>query len=101
MTVVIEHDRSSSTGLGQPCLPEVLPAQALVTGQGLGPVTCPVAEQQFVKSVLGMEELAGDTRRVLALNENSGAFISDPQKFEEGGKPLGLRIWEFFDLDEN
>jgi len=50
---------------------------------------------------LGMEQLAGDTRRVLALNENSGALISDPQKFEEGGKPLGLKVWEFFDLDEN
>jgi outer membrane protein assembly factor BamD len=50
---------------------------------------------------LGMEQLAGDTRRVLALNEDSGALISDPQKFEDGDKPLGLKVWEFFDLDEN
>lgn len=48
---------------------------------------------------LGMEDLAGDTRRVLALNEQSGALIADPQELEE--KPLGLEIWDFFGLDEN
>lgn len=48
---------------------------------------------------LGMTDLAGDTQRVLALNEQSGALIPDPQELED--KPLGLELWEFFSLDEN
>ncbi len=48
---------------------------------------------------LGMEDLAHDTRRVLALNENTGALIEDP--LESGDKPLAHDIWEFFELDEN
>jgi len=48
---------------------------------------------------LGMDELAHDTRRVLALNENTGALIEDP--LETGDKPLSAEIWEFFELDEN
>lgn len=52
-------------------------------------------------SRLGMEELEKDTRRVLALNEDSGALIADPQKFDEEDKPLGLKVWEFLELDQN
>ncbi|MCP5298373.1 MAG: outer membrane protein assembly factor BamD [Chromatiaceae bacterium] len=48
---------------------------------------------------LDMPTLADDARRVLALNEQSGALISDPQDIED--KPLGLKIWEFFELDQN
>jgi outer membrane protein assembly factor BamD len=52
-------------------------------------------------SRLGMEELEKDARRVLALNENSGALIPDPQKFDEDEKPLGVQVWEFLELDQN
>ncbi|MCB1802985.1 MAG: outer membrane protein assembly factor BamD, partial [Gammaproteobacteria bacterium] len=48
---------------------------------------------------LGLEQLEGDARRVLAANEDSGALIPDPHDLVE--KPLGLRIWEFFELDTN
>ncbi|MCB1792305.1 MAG: outer membrane protein assembly factor BamD [Gammaproteobacteria bacterium] len=48
---------------------------------------------------LGMTDLQDDARRVLALNESSGALIPDPQKIED--KPLGLKVWEFFELDVN
>jgi outer membrane protein assembly factor BamD len=48
---------------------------------------------------LGMNDLAGDTQRVLAMNEQSGALIPDPQEIAD--KPLGQEIWEFFALDEN
>lgn len=50
---------------------------------------------------LGMEDLAATTQRVLAMNEDSGALIPDPQMLPDDEKPLGLRIWEFFELDEN
>jgi len=50
-------------------------------------------------SELGMTELVEDTRRVLALNENNGALIPDPQKLAE--KPFGQEVWEFFELDQN
>ena len=48
---------------------------------------------------LGMQDLANDTQRVLALNENSGALIDDPQDVAD--KPLTQDIWEFFELDQN
>lgn len=48
---------------------------------------------------LGLEDLANDARRVIALNENSGALIEDPQ--EIGDKPLGQDVWEFLELDRN
>jgi outer membrane protein assembly factor BamD len=49
---------------------------------------------------LGMQDLVADTQRVLAFNEDSGSLIDDPQKqFED--KPIGLKIWEFFELDQN
>ena len=48
---------------------------------------------------LGMDDLAHDTQRVLAYNENTGALIEDP--LELGEKPLSQEIWEFFELDEN
>ena len=50
-------------------------------------------------TALGMDELATDTRRVLALNEDNGSLIPDPQILEE--KPLGQEVWEFFELDKN
>jgi outer membrane protein assembly factor BamD len=50
---------------------------------------------------LGMEDLAADTRRVLAMNEDTGALIADPQELPDDAKPLGLQVWEFFGLDEN
>ena len=48
---------------------------------------------------LGMTDLAGDTQRVLALNEQSGALIQDPQELVD--QPIGARVWDFFGLDEN
>jgi outer membrane protein assembly factor BamD len=48
---------------------------------------------------LGLPELATNTQRVLALNEDSGALIPDPQKLAE--KSLGQKVWEFFELDQN
>ena len=48
---------------------------------------------------LGMEELENDTRRVLALNEDNGSLIPDPQDIVD--KPFGTELWEFFELDEN
>lgn len=48
---------------------------------------------------LGMEKLADDTRRVLALNEQNGSLIADPQEIED--KPFSLQLWEFFELDQN
>jgi outer membrane protein assembly factor BamD len=50
-------------------------------------------------SRLGMVDLADDTRRVLALNEDNGSLIPDPQ--QTGEISLGRRAWEFFGLDEN
>jgi outer membrane protein assembly factor BamD len=48
---------------------------------------------------LGMEQLKTDTQRVLALNENNGSLIEDPQEIAE--KSLGAELWDFFELDEN
>jgi len=48
---------------------------------------------------LGMDDLAGDAQRVLAMNENNQALIEDPLEF--GDKSLGDDIWDFFGLDEN
>ncbi len=48
---------------------------------------------------LDMPELANDTQRVLALNEENGSLIPDPQQMRE--KSLGRRLWEFFELDQN
>jgi len=48
---------------------------------------------------LRLDDLANDARRVLALNENTGALMQDP--LEAGDKPLSQDIWEFFELDEN
>jgi len=47
---------------------------------------------------LGMEQLAQDTRRVLALNEEQGTF-----KDFETAKPrtLGRKVWDFIGLDRN
>lgn len=48
---------------------------------------------------LGMNDLATDAQRVLALNEQNGSLIDDPQ--EIGEKPWSRELWEFFGLDEN
>ena len=48
---------------------------------------------------LGMQDLENDTRRVLALNENNGSLIADPQELKD--KPILLETWEFLGLDEN
>jgi len=48
---------------------------------------------------LGMDDLAQDTARVLALNENTGALIDDPQEVSD--KPLTQDIWDFFELEED
>lgn len=48
---------------------------------------------------LGMDKLADDTKRVLAMNEANGSLIEDPQQLVE--KPFGRKLWEFFELDEN
>ena len=48
---------------------------------------------------LELTELANNTQRVLALNEDTGALIPDPQKLAE--KSLGQKVWEFFELDQN
>ena len=48
---------------------------------------------------LGMDDLAKDTRRVLALNQANNALIEDPLKI--GNDSLGENIWNFFGLDEN
>lgn len=48
---------------------------------------------------LGMEELKEDTRRVLALNEDTGSLIPDPLDLAE--KSFAQELWEYFELDEN
>jgi outer membrane protein assembly factor BamD len=48
---------------------------------------------------LGLDTLADDTRRVLAFNERNGSLIDDPQDIKD--KPVSLRLWEFFELDQN
>jgi outer membrane protein assembly factor BamD len=48
---------------------------------------------------LGLTQLANDTRRVLALNENNGSLIDDPQQTADKG--LTEQVWEFFELDQN
>lgn len=47
---------------------------------------------------LGMEQLAQDTRRVLALNEEQGTF-KDFETVRE--KTLGRKIWDYMGLDTN
>jgi len=48
---------------------------------------------------LGMDDLAADTQRVLAYNENSNSLIDDPR--ETGEKSWGRRVWDYFGLDQN
>lgn len=48
---------------------------------------------------LGMEDLANDAQRVLALNESSGTLITDPREQDE--QSLGGYIWDFMGLDQN
>lgn len=48
---------------------------------------------------LGMEDLAADARRVLALNEQNGSLIADPRT--QGEKSWGRQLWDYFGLDQN
>ena len=48
---------------------------------------------------LGMPKLADDAKRVLALNEQSGALIPDPLDLQE--KSWGRELWDYFGLDKN
>jgi len=50
-------------------------------------------------SRLGMQDLADDAQRVLALNEESGALIPDPLQGRE--KSWGRELWDYFELDTN
>lgn len=47
---------------------------------------------------LGMDDLAEDTRRVLALNEARGRFLAEPTPEEIS---LGRKIWDYMELDKN
>jgi outer membrane protein assembly factor BamD len=48
---------------------------------------------------MGMDDLAADTRRVLAYNEEQGTFAEfDAQVVE---KSLGRQVWDFLELDKN
>ncbi len=49
---------------------------------------------------LGLEELSADARRVLALNEQQGKF-EYIERAEAESKPLGRKVWEYLELDEN
>ncbi len=49
---------------------------------------------------LGLEPLAADARRVLALNEQNGTFSDGPRVPDEA-KGWTRRFWEFLELDEN
>ena len=46
---------------------------------------------------MGLKSLAEDSRRILTLNQNNGAFISEDTR----KKPLGYRIWDALELDKN
>jgi outer membrane protein assembly factor BamD len=48
---------------------------------------------------LGMKDLAKDAKRVLALNEKSGALIPDPRDLQE--KSWGRKLWDYMGLDKN
>ena len=47
---------------------------------------------------LGMDDLAEDARRVLALNEAKGRFLAEPTPDEIS---LGRKIWDYMELDKN
>ncbi len=49
---------------------------------------------------LGLEKLSADARRVLALNEQQGKFDYIDEA-EADSKPLGRKVWEYLELDEN
>ncbi len=48
---------------------------------------------------LGLAELAQDTQRVLALNEQQGNFIPDPRDLED--KTWSHHVWDYVGLDKN
>jgi len=48
---------------------------------------------------LELPELAADAQRVLALNEDTGSLIPDPQDLEE--KSWTRDLWDYFGLDQN
>jgi len=48
---------------------------------------------------LGMQDLANDSRRVLALNDAKGTFATDATLPAE--KTWGKQIWDYMELDQN
>lgn len=48
---------------------------------------------------LGMQDLADDAKRVLALNLESDAIIPDPQEMRE--KSWGRQLWDVLEMDSN
>ncbi len=58
------------------------------------------ALEMMIKSYrrLGMEELAADAERVLAINEQKGTLLAPDS---ERDKKWGEKVWDFFGLDKN
>ena len=58
------------------------------------------ALQMMIKSYrkLGVDELAADTERVLAINEQKGTLLAPDS---ERQKKWGEKVWDFFGLDKN
>jgi len=48
---------------------------------------------------LEMPALAEDSRRVLALNEQQGTFVTDTPELED--KPWSQQVWDYLELDQN
>lgn len=48
---------------------------------------------------LALPNLAADTRRVIAVNEQQGSFAPDPAKVDE--KTWSRNIWDYLELDQN
>ena len=48
---------------------------------------------------LGEQDLAADTQRVVALNQEAGRFLSDEPAPGEVG--LTRKIWDYLELDKN
>lgn len=49
---------------------------------------------------LGLEKLATDTKRVLAINEQNGSFNTLEEEFDKE-KTVGRVVWDYLELDKN
>jgi outer membrane protein assembly factor BamD len=49
---------------------------------------------------LGLEKLATDTKRVLAINQQNGSFKALEEEFDEE-KTIGRVFWDYLELDKN